>query len=213
MAVKTKKVKRNFSSFSLQEALQELQVSKLVRWEIQAPPLPASAYLDERLRRLEGYFDLVFSERAKELLIDAYCEEVIPRHPRLKIWKAAALQSDELIGQVDYLIAANLAYVDKPLLCVIEAKRDDFEKGLAQCLVEMKACEWNNEQAGQQLDLYGIVSNGESWKFYKLTPDGQVFETLLYSLQNREQLLGALDYVLTKCEENLPTQVAAAHTA
>ena len=27
-------------------------------------------------------------------------------------------------------------------MCVIEAKKDDFEQGAAQCLVEMQACQW-----------------------------------------------------------------------
>ena len=143
--MKTKKIRKNFSSFSANEALQELQVNELIRWEMNFPPYQPSSFLPERLRRLEN-FDLTFSERAKELLIDAFCEEVIERHPNLKIWKAATLQSDDLIGQVDYLIAPRKAYLTTPLLCVVEAKKDDFKKGLAQCLVEMKACRWNNDQ-------------------------------------------------------------------
>ncbi len=210
---KTKKAKRNFSSFTLPEALQELQLSELLRWEIQAQPFQASAFLDERLRRLERNFDLVFSESAKELLIDAYCEEVIDRHPRLKIWKSASLQSDELTGLVDYLVAPKMAYVTKPLLCVVEAKKDDFEKGLAQCLVEMKVCRLNNEQAGYHLDIYGVVSTGQFWKFYKLTDAGQVFEAAPYSVNDLGQFLGALDYVFTKCEENLPAQFKLAQAS
>lgn len=198
--MKTKKIRKNFSSFSANEALQELQVNELIRWEMNFPPYQPSSFLPERLRRLEN-FDLTFSERAKELLIDAFCEEVIERHPNLKIWKAATLQSDDLIGQVDYSIAPRKAYLTTPLLCVVEAKKDDFEKGLAQCLVEMKACRWNNEQAGNQLDVFGIVTNGEVWKFYKLTVEGQVFETLPYSLADRDKVLGLLEQVFTRCEE------------
>jgi hypothetical protein len=200
--MKTRKSKKNFSSFTAAEALQELNVSELLRWDVAIPVFQPSAFLPERLRRLEN-FDLTFSERAKELLIDAFCEEVVEQHPQLKIWKAAPLQSDDLIGQVDYLIAPRKAYVTTPLLCAVEAKKDDFEKGLAQCLVEMKACRWNNEQAGHSIDVYGIVTNGEGWKFYKLTTEGQVYESLLYSLGDRDKILGILQYVFTKCEENL----------
>lgn len=200
--MKAKKVKKNFSSFTASEALQELSVNELLRWEIPIPTFQPSAFLPERLRRLEN-FDLTFSERAKELLIDAFCEEVVEQHPQLKIWKAAPLQSDDLIGQVDYLIAPRKAYVTTPLLCAVEAKKDDFEKGLAQCLVEMKACRWNNEQAAHPIDVYGIVTNGEGWKFYKLTVEGKVYESLLYSLGDRDKILGMLQYVFTKCEENL----------
>ena len=210
--MKPKKVKKNFSSFTASEALQELNVSELRRWEIAIPAYQPSAFLPERLRRLEN-FDLVSSDRAKALLLDAYCDEVIVYHPRLKIWKSAAVQSDELIGLMGYLVAPKIAYLTRPLLCVVEVKKDDFEKGLAQCLVEMKACRLNNEQAGYRLDIYGIVSNGGLWQFYKLTVAGQVFETLLYSRSDSEQMLGALDYVFTKCQENLLAQSGAAQTA
>ena len=63
----------------------------------------------------------------------------------LKIWKGAALESQDLIGQADYLLTQRRGYVEAPLLCVVEAKKDDFEQGAAQCLVEMKACQWNNQ--------------------------------------------------------------------
>lgn len=200
--MKAKPIRKNFSSFDANEALQELQVTELIRWEIETPPYQPSAFLPERLRRLEN-FDLSFSERAKELLIDAFCEEIVENHPQLKIWKAAPLQSDDLTGQVDYLIAPRRAYLATPLLCVVEAKKDDFEKGLAQCLVEMKACRWNTEQAGRLMDMYGIVTNGEVWKFYKLTVEKQVFETLPYSLGDRDRILGILEQVFARCEENL----------
>jgi hypothetical protein len=200
--MKPKKLKKNFSSFNANEALRELQVNELIRWEIEFLPYEPSSFLPERLRRLEN-FDLTFSERAKELLIDAFCEEVVEKHPHLKIWKSAPLQSDELTGQVDYLIAPKRAYLSTPLLCVVEAKKDDFEKGLAQCLVEMKACRWNNDQVNNQIDVYGIVTNGEVWKFYKLDVAGQVFETLPYSIGDRDKILGILEQVFTKCEESL----------
>ena len=77
--MKPKKIKKNFSSFSANEALQALQVSELIRWEMDLPPYQSSSFLPERLRRLEN-FDLSFSERAKELLIDALCEEVVEKH-------------------------------------------------------------------------------------------------------------------------------------
>ena len=210
--MKSRKAKKNFSSFTLNEALQELQILKLERWEIPLLPYQVSSFFSEHLRRLEN-FDMVFSERAKELLIDAICEEVLVNHQRLKVWKAAALQSDTLMGYVDYLVSPNIAYMTTPLLCAVEAKKDDFEKGLAQCLVEMKSCNWNNQQAGKSIDVYGIVTNGEVWKFYRLTTGGQVYETLPYSMETQEKVFAALTYVFTKCEENLASFPAMAKAA
>ncbi len=196
------KAKKNFSSFNWTSAFKELGIDELLRWEVGFQPLPPSDFFKERWRRLE-VFDLTNSERAKELLIDAICEEVIQPYRKLKIWKAAPLESDELIGQADYLAAPRRAYLEAPLLCVVEAKKDDFEKGLAQCLVEMKACQWNNRQQGKDLDIYGIVTNGEGWRFYKLSTAGEVYETLPQSLGAIENIFGLLSHVFAKCEEAL----------
>ncbi len=114
---------------------------------------------------------------------------------------------------MDYLVAPKIAYVTTPLLCAVEAKKDDFEKGLAQCLVEMKACSWNNQQAGKAIEVYGIVTNGEIWKFYRLTTAGQVAESLPFSMRHQEEVLAALTHVFTKCEENLASFPAKAKAA
>ncbi len=194
------KAKRKFSSFDYAAAFKELGIEELIRWEVAFQPQPPSDFFKERWRRLE-VFDLTISERAKELLIDALIEEVIQAYEKLKIWKAAPLESDDLTGQVDYIAAPRRAYLEVPLLCVVEAKKDDFEKGLAQCLVEMKACQWNNREYGKDLDVYGIVTNGDGWRFYKLATSGEVYETLQHSLGEIENVLGLLSYVFARCEE------------
>lgn len=195
--------KRNYSGFTLAEAFKELQLTSLRRWDLDAATLAPSDFFRQRLQRLESTFDTTTSERAKELLIDAICEEALLRHSQLKAWKAALIQSDELTGVVDYVTAPNRSYLDNPLLCVVEAKRDDFSQGLAQCLVEMKACQWSNAQAGNEIDIYGIVTNGEGWKFYKLTTTHEVYETLLYTTWAVDSVFGALDYVFAECVKNI----------
>jgi hypothetical protein len=155
------------------------------------------------LRRLEA-FDLKSSEQAKTLLIDALLAEIVPLYPRLKVWKAAALSTDTFTGIADYLMAPHRAYLETPLLCVAEAKKDDFEQGSAQCIAEMVACRWNNLQQAHKSDVYGIVSNGQTWQFYKLTMIGEIFESGLYTTSFLPEMLGALDYVCQECARNAP---------
>ncbi|MEM7129032.1 MAG: hypothetical protein AAF702_22050 [Chloroflexota bacterium] len=101
------------------------------------------------------------------------------------------------------MLARNIAYVQKPILCVAEAKKDNFEQGLAQRLVEMQACQWTNAQGSHSIDIYGIVTNGTTWQFYRLDLDNQVWETLPVSIGNIENILGQLNYVFAQCEINL----------
>ena len=68
----------------------------------------------------------------------------------------------------------------------------------------MVACQWSNRQENLIIDIYGIVSNGQSWQFYKLPPTGEVFETDLYGTSDLPKLLGVLDYVCGECAKNVP---------
>ncbi len=202
----SKPKKQKFSSFRYKTALKYLNVENLIDWTIDAPPITASDFFKERLHRLEQCFDLQSYERSKELLIDAFCEEALMTCQNLKIWKGAALESEDLIGEADYLLTQRRGYVEAPLLCVVEAKKDDFEQGAAQCLVEMKACQWNNQQVNPPhptIDIYGIVTNGEGWKFYRLSPDHQIYETKLYALQDLDRILSALHHLFQTCQKNL----------
>ncbi len=191
-------MKRNFSGVTLKEVMQLLGQENLTRWVLETPPRPPSEHLLETLRRMEA-FDLKGTEAAKLLLIDALLAEIVPNHSRLKVWKDTPLESEGLAGMADYLIAPKRAYLDTPLLCAVEAKRDDFVQGCAQCLAEMLACAWNNQKAGRDVDVFGIVSNGQGWQFYQLTRAGETLETDLYTTHDLPTLLGALDSICAEC--------------
>jgi hypothetical protein len=206
MDLKSRQKKQKFSGFSVAEAFQHLQLSKLTPWAIEAAPVVPSDFFNLRLQKLQC-FDLRTTEESKKLLIDVVLEEGIEGFERLKIWKGAKLEADTVAGYVDYLVAEDRDYLDVPFVCVREAKRDDFEQGLAQCLVEMGACQWNNRRAGREIDVFGMVTNGEGWKFYRLALSGEVGETELYSFQTIEMLLGALRFIFAACEQNLLQRV------
>lgn len=195
--------KHKYSVIKLREAMELIGRETLTLWQPDAPAHPPSDVLLEVLRRLD-FFDLKATEQAKTLLIDALFAEIIPGHVKLKVWKAAALDTDTLTGVADYLIAPFRAYLTTPLLCAVEAKRDDFERGEAQCLAEMYACAWNNRQAGQDIDVYGIVINGQGWRFYKWERQSGIYATELYAISDLPRLLGLLDYVCGECARLAP---------
>ena len=191
--------KKSFSQFSLDEALERLGLENLTPWQPNASQKAPSAFFAENLRRLDA-FDLLRSEGAKTLLVDAFFEEAIQPYVRLKIFKEATLRGEIATGIVDYLVAARRLVATPPLLCVVEAKKDNFEKGLAQCLVEMQACA---EANGDDGTVFGIVTNGQGWQFYCRKPGGEVFETGLFTSANTGQLLGMLEWIFARCTEQL----------
>ena len=136
-------------------------------------------------------------------MIDAVFTEIAPFHATIKIWKTVPLATDTLTGFADFVIAKKEMYVMSPLLCVALAKRDDFFSGRTQCLAMMVACAWQNQQAGGDIDIYCIVSNGQGWVFYRLATDRKVWESAQYSLHELPVLLGILDYVCAACAANI----------
>ncbi|MEM7793492.1 MAG: hypothetical protein AAF579_03450 [Cyanobacteria bacterium P01_C01_bin.118] len=202
MTSTTQNRKKSFSSFSYKDAVKYLGITELKRWQLEAKPVPISDFFQQRLDRLQR-FDLESLEISKTLLIDAICEEGLEEIPQLKVWKGAYLEGKDVCGNADYLIAERRAYLEAPFVCVIEAKKDDFEQGAAQCLVEMAACRWNNHQIGRDIDSYGIVTNGEGWKFYRLATNGEVSESLLTGIGDMPMLLGRLRSFFKLCGQNL----------
>jgi hypothetical protein len=202
MSETTQERKKSFSSFTYKEAFKQLGISELHPWTIEATPVPISDFFKQRLDRLQR-FDLQGLEVSKTLLIDAICEEGLEGFERLKVWKGAYLEGEKTCGNADYLLAQRRAYLDVPFVCVIEAKKDDFEQGAAQCLVEMQACQWSNRDSAKPMTIYGIVTNGEGWKFYQLSPSGEVSESLLYGIGEMPIVLGILRVFLGLCAQNL----------
>jgi hypothetical protein len=194
--------RRNFSSFSLGDALKEASVKKLRSWQLEPHSIAPSDIFMAVMERLKR-FDTRSNERGRELIIDAIFTEAIAGFENLKIWKGAALETDELNGEADYLITDDKDYLESPYLCAVEAKKDDFEKGLAQCLVEMKACWLNNLALGREIEILGIVTNGVGWKFYRWAKVGEVYETVMYGEHEMPVLLGALHQVLVMCDRHL----------
>jgi hypothetical protein len=126
MAQSTGQRKRSSSSFTYKDAFKHLGITELYPWTIAAEPVPISDFFQQRLDRLKR-FDLESFEVSKTLLIDTICEEGLEGFERLKVWKGAYLEGGMICGNVDYLLAERRAYLEAPFVCVVEAKKDDFE--------------------------------------------------------------------------------------
>ena len=87
------------------------------------------------------------------------------------LWSHQPLElNDELHGIPDYMISrrSELGKIvfEQPFVAVIEAKKDDFTGGWAQCCIEMFTIQQINQNAEQI--IFGIVSNGETWELGQL---------------------------------------------
>lgn len=117
----------------------------------------------------------------------------------LALWSHKSIHYDEdLCGTPDYLFASRSALsrtvLEKPLLMVVEAKKNDFEAGWGQCLAEMIAAQKINDTTS--CAVYGIVTDGEVWKFGKLIENNFIENGFMLTVSELKKVVGALDFLL-----------------
>ncbi len=100
-----------------------------------------------------------------------------------------------LSGFCDFLISKSpeQLLIEAPVVALVEAKNDNIESGLGQCMSEMLAAQLFNQQKGNEIKtIYGVVTTGSIWKFLKL--EGTVIEIDLneYFINQVGKILGIL---------------------
>ncbi|WP_394794970.1 hypothetical protein [Armatimonas sp.] len=164
------------------------------------PVLPPEAFLRD-LEFSRANMDIFTSEASRtELVISPLLREAYKRfYERYAFWIQKPLNySEKLSGIPDYLIATKSALgktvLETPLVVVVEAKKNDFEQGWGQCLAELIAAQKLNDNPS--LPVFGIVTDGELWKFGKLIGTEFVLETTSYTLTDLPELFGVLLHIL-----------------
>ncbi|MDQ7089974.1 MAG: hypothetical protein Q9M50_04935 [Methylococcales bacterium] len=99
-----------------------------------------------------------------------------------------------LSGRCDFLISASpIQYsLTAPVLALVEAKNDNINSGLGQCMAEMVAAQIFNQQENVERTIYGIVSTGSIWHFLKLEKNKIYIDKKTYFIDSIDLLLGVL---------------------
>ncbi|MDZ8188143.1 MAG: hypothetical protein RMX96_25230 [Nostoc sp. ChiSLP02] len=106
-----------------------------------------------------------------------------------------------LNGNCDFIISRSpeLLILNAPVVTIVEAKKENINAGLGQCVAEMLAAKLFNEREGNNIKtIYGTVTTGTIWKFLKLI--GQVVEIDLgeHYISDIGKILGILSHILTE---------------
>lgn len=169
---------------------------------------PISDLLREELAFAENHVGYNLSEAAVcENLIYPILKEVWKSYLQdLMLWSHEPLRvDDDLSGIPDYSVGRRSPLgrwvVEPPIIVVVEAKRDDPERGWSQCLAALLAAQKLNNLP--ELTLYGIATNGRFWEFGKL--EGATFtrDTQAFVWSRLEELCGVLHFVFEQCQAQL----------
>jgi hypothetical protein len=121
---------------------------------------------------------------------------------RLAIFSGQRLDVDAargLVGECDFILAVGPAVppLRVPIATVVEAKKNDVEAGLGQCVAQMVAAREFNAAAGRPAGpVFGCVTTGETWQFLRLEGATALLDRQRLYLDNVGGILGVLREVV-----------------
>ena len=100
-----------------------------------------------------------------------------------------------LNGFCDFLISRSRqqSFIKSPVVAIVEAKNDNIKSGYAQCMAEMIAAKIFNKREDKEFEsIFGVVTNGNQWKFLKLNQDEIYIDLNDYYIISPEKIMGIL---------------------
>lgn len=98
-----------------------------------------------------------------------------------------------LLGFCDYLISASAEqfYLEAPVIVVVEAKNENIESGLGQCIAQMVAAQIFNQQSQNSMKkIAGAVTTGQIYRFIKLRDNVVTIDMNDYYINDVATILG-----------------------
>ena len=121
---------------------------------------------------------------------------------KISIFSGRRLDVDSekgLAGECDFIISnkPNLFDIDSPIISLIEAKKNDVDSGVAQCIAQMLGSKMFNEKHNLSFPIiYGCVSTGYEWKFIKLEEKSVIIDKNNFFLSQLDIILGIFQNII-----------------
>ena len=171
-----------YSDFTLRKVKQSFGLTAVEggRFLPEVEPIAPSPILAGLLEDTVPWAIAVGTEKAKSELIIAPLLLEVKRliNRQISVFSGTDFTVDiaaGLNGVCDFLISRSPEQfeIEAPAVVVVEAKRDNINSGLGQCIAEMVAAQRFNEANNNPIPtIYGSVTSGTAWRFLKL--EGQI---------------------------------------
>lgn len=116
-----------------------------------------------------------------------------------------------LVGECDFILSAAppVPALRAPLVTIVEAKRNEVESGVWQCIAQMVgAREFNQRSGGGPEAIYGCVTNAEAWQFLRLSGACADIDRHRYYIDNVGGILAVFQAIIrTAVPPNQPMQM------
>jgi hypothetical protein len=151
--------------------------------------LPVPAWLSDLLNRGRESAALVTEKARSEFVVVPILLAARELSPdTLSIFSGQRLDVEPalgLVGECDFILARTspVPRLKAPLLTILEAKKGDIESGLGQSIAQTVAARLFNERAGEtDRPVFGCVTSGNDWQFFRLDGNEVVLDRKLWFL-------------------------------
>ncbi|MGB5960271.1 MAG: hypothetical protein WBG73_06390 [Coleofasciculaceae cyanobacterium] len=197
-----------YSDFTLDKIKKTFNLTLLDQADIFAsiPELSCSAMLREVLRENVPLALASNTEKSRsEMIIAPILVELRKQlNHQISLFSGIDFTVDAtqgLNGVCDFLISHSpeLLIVSAPIITLVEAKKENINAGLGQCVAEMLAAQLFNEREGNEIAvIYGVVTTGTIWKFLRLKEQVIEIDLSEYYLVDIDKVLGILSSFIVR---------------
>ncbi len=170
-----------------------------------AEPLPVSDYLQETMRRNLTLATSINTEKARsEFLIAPILAELRQLDPSISLFSGTEFNVDAaqgLNGICDFMISLSIEQlvIEAPVAIIVEAKKENLNAAIPQCIAEMIAAQtFNRQQQNPITSIYGIITTGSIWRFLRLQDQTVTIDLTEIYLTPLDNLLGLLASTLQR---------------
>ena len=191
-----------YSNFTLQTVRETFDLAEVDTANLfsDSEPIDPSELLTAVLARNIPLATAIGTEKARSEMIvaDVLVELREQLKHRISLFSGIDFNVDDesgLTGVCDFLISLSPVQFDleAPIIVLVEAKNDNLEIGLGQCVAEMVAAQrFNTEQGNDIPCVYGATTSGTEWRFLKLEGKKLDIDMSVYQIERCEKVLGIL---------------------
>ena len=191
-----------YSQFTIEEIKTKFDITISERFGIFAD-IQEIEYSDFLKQSLQEYLPLALAintEKARsELIIMPILVEIKRQFSsQISIFSGKDFSVEPtqgLTGFCDFLISLSpeQLVIEAPVVTLVEAKNDNIQSGLGQCMAEMIAAQIFNQRKGKQIStIYGVVTTETNWKFLILKGQDIEIDLNEYFINQLGKILGIL---------------------
>ncbi len=196
-----------YGDFTLETIVEQenLRVQDTAIFEMIEPIAPTE-WLQETLSRSTtlGLFSGTEKARSEFIVVPILLEIERRNHELFTVFSGKNFEVDRdkgFNGECDFILSKGqpTRLINAPIFTLVEAKKQDIDIGLGQCVAQMVGAQIFNQRKQQPIEsIYGCVTTGDRWQFLKLKQQELIINPdILFLASDLPDILGFFQLVLS----------------